>query len=131
MTSFTPFKSGRIKGGSAYTADRSGSHHAKLMRFSSYALAPLGILAMWYIAGCLGKPYGAVLAELGRPFPSLVMIAFVIISVYHARLGMETIIEDYVHDEALAEKAFLANKWGMLGVGVVWVFSILLIAGAR
>jgi succinate dehydrogenase / fumarate reductase membrane anchor subunit len=131
MTSYTPFESGRTKGGAAFMADRSGSRHTKIMRLSARALAPLGFLSMWFIAGSLGKSYEAVRAELGRPFPSLVMIAFVMIALYHARLGMDTIIEDYVHDKGLAEKALLINKWLTLGVGVVWVFSILLIAGAR
>jgi succinate dehydrogenase / fumarate reductase membrane anchor subunit len=131
MTSFTPFKSGRTKGGSAYTADRSGSQHTRIVRLSSYALAPLGVLTMWFIAGAMGKPHGAVLAELGRPFPALVMIAFAIVALYHARLGADTIIEDYVHDPALAETAFLVNKWLTFGVSALWVLSILLISGSK
>jgi succinate dehydrogenase / fumarate reductase membrane anchor subunit len=131
MTSPTTFKSGRAEGGAAFTADRSGSEHTKIMRLSAYALAPLGILSLWFIAGAIGKSYEAVRAEIGRPFPAFTLIAFVIIAFYHARLGVETIIEDYVHDKALAEKALLLNKWLMGGFGAVWVVSILLIAGAR
>ena len=131
MTSPTTFKSGRAEGGAALTADRSGSRHTKIMRLSAYALAPLGVLSLWFIAGVIGKSYEVVRAEIGRPLPAFTLIAFVMIAFYHARLGADTIIEDYIHDKALAEKALLLNKWLMGGFGAVFVLSILLIAGAR
>jgi succinate dehydrogenase / fumarate reductase membrane anchor subunit len=101
MTLPPAFKSGRIDGGPAYVADRSGSMHTKIVRISAFALAPLGVLALWFIAETLGKSYEGVRAELGRPFPAFVLIAFIIAAVYHARMGADNIIEDYVHDEPL------------------------------
>lgn len=125
------FESGRTGKGGAFTSDHSGSLHASAMRLSARALAPLGLLSIWFIAGLVGKSYEAARAEIGRPFPAIVLIAFICIAAYHARLGMETIIEDYVHDEALEAKALLINKWLTIGIGVVWTLSIMIIAAPR
>ena len=127
----TKFDSGRSGRGGAYVSDHSGSLHARFMRGSAWALAPLGVLAAWIIVGLVGAPYEAARAQLGRPFPALVLIAFIGVAVWHARLGVETIIEDYVHDEALKARAFAANKWLTLAIGAVWVLSILLIAAPK
>ncbi len=124
----TGFKSGRTGQGAAYVSDHSGSPHAKFMRLSSYALVPLTIFAAWDLIEIVGQPYEAARAVLGRPFPALVLVAFVVVGMIHARLGANEIIEDYVHDAELKEKALLANKWASLGLAVLWVFAILLIA---
>jgi succinate dehydrogenase / fumarate reductase membrane anchor subunit len=128
MTLPPAFKSGRIDGGPAYVADRSGSMHTKIVRISAFALAPLGVLALWFIAETLGKSYEGVRAELGQPFPAFVLIAFIIAAVYHARMGADNIIEDYVHDEPLKAKAMAANKWLSVALGLLWALSILAIA---
>lgn len=124
------FRSGR-RGGAAYESDHSGSLHARAVRLSALALAPLGVLALWYIVGAVGKPYEGVRAELGRPFPAIVLIAFIGVAVYHMRLGMNEIIEDYVHDEALRDASRLVNKWLSLAIGAVWALSIMIFAAAR
>lgn len=131
VATMTKFDSGRRGRGSAYVSDRSGSSHAQFMRRSAWALAPLGTLAAWFVAGLAGKPYEAARAHLGRPAPALVLIAFIGVAVYHARHGVETIIEDYVHDDAIKEKALSANKWLSMAIGVVWILSILLIAAPK
>lgn len=122
------FESGRTGKGAAFVSDHSGSLHAVAMRHSAKALAPLGLLSVWFIVGLVGKSYEAARAEIGRPFPALVLIAFIAIAAYHARLGVENIVEDYVHDEGLKAKALLANKWLTIGFAAVWIFSILIIA---
>ena len=130
MTLPPAFKSGRIGRGAAYAADRAGSKHTKIIRISAFLLAPLGVLALWFIAGAVGKSYEGVRAELGRPFPAFVLIAFIIAAMYHARLGADNIIEDYVHDEALKAKAMTANKWFALAIGLLWSLSVLAIAAS-
>lgn len=131
MTIATNFKSGRAGRGEAYASDRSGSRHARWMRLSSYALAPLGALSAWWLLGVAGKPLEGVRAEIGRPVPALVLIAFAVIAMIHARLGMQDIIEDYVHDAALKAKALAANKWAARAIAVIWLVAILIIAAPQ
>lgn len=125
------FESGRTGKGAAFVSDHAGSLHAVAMRHSAKALAPLGLLSIWFIVGLVGKPYETARAELGRPFPAIVLIAFIAIVAYHARLGVETIIEDYVHDEGLKAKALVVNKWLSIGVAAVWILSIMIVAAPR
>ncbi|MBY6241718.1 succinate dehydrogenase, hydrophobic membrane anchor protein [Methylosinus sp. Sm6] len=125
------FESGRSGKGAAFTSDHSGSLHALAMRHSACALAPLGLLSVWFIAHLSGQPYEAARAELGRPFPAIALIAFICIAAYHARLGMETIVEDYVHDAALKRRALTVNKWLTIAIGATWTLSIMIIAAPR
>jgi len=131
MTVATRFKSGRTGPGDAYVSDHSGSFHARFMRLTSYALAPLGALSAWWILGLAGKPLDGVRAEIGRPIPAIVLIAFGVVGMLHARQGMDEIIEDYVHDPALKARARLANTWASRAIAAVWVLAILLIAAPK
>jgi succinate dehydrogenase / fumarate reductase membrane anchor subunit len=127
----THFKSGRSGQGAAYVSDHEGSAHAHFMRVSSYALAPLGILAAWWLAGLVGKDLAGVKAEIGRPFPALALIAFAIIGMVHARQGMTEIIEDYVHDAALKETALRWNRIASIAIAAAWTLAITLIAAPK
>lgn len=131
MSTPTHFKSGREGRGAAFVADHHGSEHARFMRLTSYALAPLGILAGWYLAGVVGLPADGVRASIGRPFPALALIAFGVIGMIHAREGMNEIIIDYVHDPALMEKALRANQWAARAIAVLWTLALMLIAAPR
>jgi succinate dehydrogenase / fumarate reductase, membrane anchor subunit len=128
MSNATGFDSGRKGRGAAFTADRSGAAHAKFMKLSARALAPLSFIAAWLLIGVAGQPYEAARAVIGRPFPALALIGFIAVASVHARAGMETIIDDYVQDAALREMALKANKWVATGMAVVWTLAILLIA---
>jgi succinate dehydrogenase / fumarate reductase, membrane anchor subunit len=127
----THFKSGRSGHGAAYVSDHEGSVHALFMRRSACALAPLGILSAWWLAGLAGKNLEAVHAEIGRPIPALVLIAFAVIGMVHARQGMTEIIEDYVHDAALKETALRWNKIAAITIAAVWTLAIMLIAAPK
>lgn len=127
----THFKSGRSGQGAAYVSDHEGSAHARFMRLSSYALAPLGVLSAWWLAGLVGKNLDGVRAEIGRPFPAIVLIAFAVVGMIHARQGMNEIIEDYVHDAALKEKALYWNRLASIAIAGVWTLAIMIIAAPK
>ena len=127
----THFKSGRSGQGAAYVSDHEGSAHARFMRTSSYALAPLGVLSAWWLAGVVGKSIEGVRAEIGHPLPAIVLIVFAVLGMVHARQGMAEIIEDYVHDAALKEKALRWNRIAAIAIAGVWTFAIMLIAAPK
>jgi succinate dehydrogenase / fumarate reductase membrane anchor subunit len=129
--STSTFQSGRSGKGDAFVSDRSGSLHALAMRHSARALAPLALIAIWHIVGLVGKSYEAARAEIGRPLPAIALIAFIVVVAYHARLGVENIIEDYVHDKSLKATALLVNKWLAIAIAAVWTLAIMIIAAPR
>ena len=96
---------GRVRGlGSAKT----GSHHWLLQRFT--AIGNL-VLVLWLVVALLMLPnfdYGTVREWLARPVPATAMALLIISSFWHARLGMQVMFEDYVHDHA--------NKFAVLAL---------------
>ncbi len=104
---------------------RSGTRHAWLMRVTSLALLPLSIAFVWIILSLVGKDYSDVRAMLGRPFPAILMLLFVPTGIYHMMLGMQTIIEDYVHGEHAKSWSLVANTFFCAAVGLACVYAIL------
>lgn len=127
----THFKSGRTGQGAAYVSDHEGSVHARFMRLSSYVLAPLGVLSAWWLSGVVGATPEGVKAVIGRPLPAIVLIAFAVIGMIHARQGATEIIEDYVHDAALKEKALRVNRIASVAIAFAWTLAIMLIAAPK
>lgn len=127
----THFKSGRAGAGEAFTSDHAGSQHARFMRLSSYALAPLGLLSAWWLSGVVGQNPESLRAVIGRPFPALTLIGFAVLGMIHAREGMHEIILDYVHDPELKRLALSANKWTAAAVAAIWTLAIMIIAAPK
>lgn len=115
---------GRVRGlGSA----KSGVHHWWHQRLSALALIPL---ALWFVTSLLGKlgaPHAEVVAWVGSPFVTVMLLGLVLAVFYHAKLGLQVVIEDYVHDEfaklALLVAMKLAAAFGAL-LGAVAVLKI-------
>ena len=88
---------GKVRGlGSAH----SGSHHWLLQRFT--AIGNL-LLVLWFIASLLMLPnlgYAAVREWIAKPLPAAAMALLIVSTFWHARLGMQVMLEDYVHTPA-------------------------------
>lgn len=88
---------GRVRGlGSAKT----GPHHWLLQRFT--AIGNL-LLVLWFIVSLLMLPgfhYEAVREWIARPVPATAMALLIISTFWHARIGMQVMLEDYVHEHA-------------------------------
>ncbi len=106
-------------------AARSGTKHFWHQRLTSVALIPLSIAAILLVVSLLGRNHAAVVQILGSSPVAIVMLLFVITAVYHMWLGMQTIIEDYVHEELPKVATLMANTFFSFAVGLAAVFAIL------
>ena len=106
-------------------AARSGTKHFWYQRLTSVALIPLTILGIFAVLALTGRNHAAVVQILGSTAVAIGMLLFVLVSVYHMWLGMQVIIEDYVHDELPKYAALMSNTFFSCAVGLTAVFAVL------
>lgn len=104
---------------------KSGVGAARAMHLTSVALIPLAVAFVWILITLIHKDYAGVRAALGHPFPAIVVLLFVGASIFHMKLGMQSIIDDYVHDHHLKDWALMANLFFCVAVGLACVYSLL------
>ncbi len=75
----------------------SGVHHWWVQRITAAALVALGIWFVILVLSLLGADYATARTTLAQPWNALLMIAFLLAMFWHAALGLQVVIEDYVH----------------------------------
>jgi succinate dehydrogenase / fumarate reductase membrane anchor subunit len=88
---------GRVRG---LGAAKAGTHHWLMQRFT--AVGNL-LLALWFVGSLLMLPdmsYQTVVGWIARPVPATAIALLVISTFWHARLGLQVVLEDYVHEHA-------------------------------
>lgn len=112
----------RVRGlGSA----KSGTGHFWLQRVTAVANVVLALTFLGVVIGLVGKPYPAALAILSHPLVAILMLLFVVSGTVHMRIGMQVVIEDYVHGEGAKIAAVMANTFFAIAVGAACVFAVL------
>lgn len=119
---------GRVRGhGSAH----SGSHHWLIQRSTAIGMLVLGL---WLVLSLLHLPdlqYATVREWLSRPLAGSLTGLLVVTAFWHARLGMQVMIEDYFHDSANRVGAMvLLNLATFAGAGFGLLCVIRLALGA-
>jgi succinate dehydrogenase / fumarate reductase membrane anchor subunit len=109
-------------------AAHNGTRHFWHQRLTSVANVPLTIAVVVIIIGLLGRNHAAVVQILGSTVVAITMLLFIISSVYHMWLGMQVIVEDYVHDETWKLVTLMANTFFSFAVGLTAVYAILKLA---
>ena len=102
-----------------------GTSHFWHQRLTSAANIPLTLAAVVIVMALLGRNHAAVVQILGSTFVAVTMLLFVLTSVYHMWLGMQVILEDYVHDELWKVLTLMANTFFSFALGLAGVFAIL------
>lgn len=119
----TPLK--RVRGlGSA----RSGTQHFWHQRLTALANVPLVIFFVVLMISTAGETYPVVLDRLSSPWVAILFILTMISISYHMRLGMQIVIEDYVHGEPQRVLLLIANTFFSLIVAAASIFAILKIS---
>jgi len=104
---------------------RSGTAETWHMRVTSVALVPLSIAFVFIVLSLIGKDYESVVATLGSPVPAILMLLFILASVYHMKIGMQSIIDDYVHAPHVKDWALLGNLFFSFAIGLACVYAVL------
>ena len=104
-----------------------GLGHWKLQRITAMALVPLLI---WFVISfivMLPAPYIMVYDWMQSPFTVTMMILLAFSLFYHGFLGVQVIIEDYIHSEALKIMLIILSKFASVFMGLLSVMACLVI----
>lgn len=113
---------GRVRGlGSA----KDGVAHWWAQRVTALALVPL---ALWFTASVVslaGADHAAVVDWIGSPLPAVLLVLLIVGTFHHAQLGLQVVIEDYVHREGMKVALILLVKGAASLLGLMALFAIL------
>jgi succinate dehydrogenase / fumarate reductase membrane anchor subunit len=109
---------------------RSGTGHFFLQRLTAVANVPLGVAFVIILTALLGAPHAAFTATMKSPLVALVLLLFVVSGTIHMRLGMQVIIEDYVHEEGRKIALLIANTFFAIVIAASSIFAVLKMAFA-
>lgn len=123
MSLLTPLKKARGLGSA-----KDGVHHWWVQRLTAVALVPLTFWAAFSVATMAGENYATVAAWFAQPFTTAMLALFVFTAFYHAALGLQVVIEDYLHHKAAKFAALIGVKLLLVLLGAISVISILRVA---
>jgi succinate dehydrogenase / fumarate reductase, membrane anchor subunit len=113
---------GRVRGlGSA----KEGTEHFWKQRLTAVSNLILVCIALVLLAKIAGADYATVKRTLAKPQNAILLLLLVLSGIIHMRLGMQSIIEDYVHSEGRKVLALMLNSFFSLVVGLTCIFAIL------
>jgi succinate dehydrogenase / fumarate reductase membrane anchor subunit len=107
---------------------KEGVEHWWMQRLTAVALVPL---ALWFVASLIalaGSDHVQVVEWLSAPLAAILMVLVIGAAFYHAALGLQVVIEDYVHGEGAKFAALVANKLICFALAVAGIFAVLKIA---
>jgi succinate dehydrogenase / fumarate reductase membrane anchor subunit len=106
-------------------AAHSGTGHFWHQRVTAVAGIPLTIAFIVILIALMGRSHAAVVQILGSPIVAIIMLLFIVNTVYHMWIGMQEIILDYVHEDKLKLVTLMANTFFCFAVALASVFAIL------
>lgn len=116
---------GRVRGlGSA----KDGTHHWWMQRVTAVALVPL---ALWFAVAIIkmtGASHGEAITWVQSPFNAIMLLLLIVATFHHMQLGLQVVIEDYVHREGTKVVLILTEKLASFTLAVAAGFAVLKIA---
>jgi succinate dehydrogenase / fumarate reductase, membrane anchor subunit len=113
---------GKVRGsGSA----KNGTHHWWMQRVTAIGLLPLVVWLLVSLVGLVNAGHSQVITWISSPFTTLLLILFIFSGFYHAKLGLQVVIEDYVHTEGTKIMSLLLINFACISMGLLAIIAIL------
>ncbi|MDB5599636.1 MAG: succinate dehydrogenase hydrophobic rane anchor protein subunit [Xanthobacteraceae bacterium] len=113
---------GRVRGHGAAGSGTTHFWHQRLTAVSNVVLT-IGMIVV--CISLLGRNHAYVVQILGSPLVAILVMLFIVSAVYHMRLGMQVIIEDYVHDDLPKIACLMATTFFCFAIAFASLFAIL------
>ena len=109
---------------------KDGVEHWWLQRITAVALVPLSLWFVIAIIRLVGADSDGVRDWVGNPLPAIMLVLLLIATFYHAALGLQVVIEDYIHAELTKLGLVVIVRLGCFALAVAGVFAVLSMAVA-
>jgi succinate dehydrogenase / fumarate reductase membrane anchor subunit len=113
---------GKVRG---LGAAHDGTEHFWMQRVTAIANVPLVIFFIWFIVAHGNDTRAEVTAAIKNPFTAIALALFMISTCWHMKLGLQMVIEDYVHGPALKIASLLINTFYAFGLAALALYAIL------
>ena len=107
---------------------KAGTDHFIGQRVTAIALVPLVLIFLVGLITHAGAGYEEVRGWIASPMGAAPLLLLLLAGFYHMRLGMQVVIEDYIHSESLKLALLLANTFWAVAAGVACLWAVLKIS---
>ena len=109
-------------------SSHSGTGHFWHERVTAVALIPLSLWFLYAMLGLVGTSEVTALQFLAHPLNALLMSGFIVFSLWHAYLGLQVVVDDYVHTAGMKIFLMLLIRFSIIAVCATCLFAIVRIA---
>ena len=119
----TPLKNARGLGSA-----KSGTEHFIHQRLTATALVVLGLWFVYLLVSLVGADYATAVATVAKPWNAVLLVGLLVAMFWHAQLGLQVVLEDYIHNSLLALALQVTVKFVAVLGAIVSIFAVARIA---